>query len=350
MRPAVLDVRLLVGVTALALLAGGASPRTAASEATVDEAVPLLRELGFSADEIQKIDHGEVVTSSLDPEAPEVALVVATTMHVSQAFYLERFRDITSFKRTTEVLQIGRVSATPSVRDFATLTLEMDDVKDLRKCRVDDCGVKLDRAGIERLAHPDADLASASAGMREYLASYTSRYLQGGNQALIEYQGDDRPRRLADDLQKILNRSAYLQRRWPDLFRAVGDFTGSLTGGLDGFLYWSKEKVGPRAVVNVTHVVISPVRAGTAAVATKQVYASHYSDGSLGVTILMDRPSTGLPRTLVIYTNRTRLDVFGGIFGGLKRPIVRSRARDGAERMMERLRDKLEQAYRSTRG
>jgi len=278
------------------------------------------------------------------------ALVVATTMHVSPAFYLERFRDITSFKRTTEVLQIGRVSATPTVRDFAALTVEMDDVKDLRRCRVDDCGVKLDRAGIERLARRDADLPTASAGMREFLAGYTSQYLQSGNRALIEYRGDDRPRRLADDLQKILNRSSYLQRRWPELFRGVGAFNGALPGALDGFLYWSKEKVGPRAVVNVTHVVISPLTAGTAAVATKQVYASHYSDGSLGVTILIERPSAGQPRTLVIYTNRTRLDVFGGIFGGLKRPIVRSRARDGAERTMQRLRDKLERDYRSTRG
>jgi hypothetical protein len=349
MSRAALAVRVLVGVTALALLAGGAARRTAASEAFADEAVPLLREIGFSTEEIQKIDQGEVVVNSLDPEAPEVALVVAATIHISPAFYLERFRDITSFKRTSEVLQIGRVSATPSVRDFAPLTLEIDDVKDLRRCRVDDCDVKLDRAGIDRLANPDADLTSASAGMREFLASYSSRYLQRGNQALIEYHGDDQPRRLADDLQKILNRSGYLQRRWPDLFRAVGGFTGSFAGGLDGFLYWSKEKVGPRAVVTVTHVIISPVRGGTAAIATKQVYASHYSDGSLGITMLIERPSAGRPRTLVVYTNRTRLDVFGGIFGGLKRPIVRSRARDGAEKMMGRLREKLEHAYGSTR-
>jgi hypothetical protein len=334
----------------LALIAATAPPGHAVIGADGDGGVALLRDLGFSADEIRRIEHGEVLATSLHPEAHEVALSVATTMAVTPTFYLERLRDITSFKRATEVLQIGKIGPAPSTADFAALTLENDDVKDLRRCRLDDCGVKLDRGGIERVARRDADLASSSAAMRQFLAGYAASYLRSGNGALIEYRDDKPTRRLAADLHEILGRSGYLQQRWPELFRAVGGFDGSLPRGLEGFLYWSKEKVGPRAVVSVTHVVMQPPAGGAAAVATKQVYASHYSDASLGVTLLVERPSAGAPRTLVIYTNRTRLDVFGGILGGLKRPIVRSRARDGAARTMERLRDKLERDYRAARG
>ena len=119
--------------------------------------------------------------------------------------------------------------------------------------------------------------------------------------------------------------------------------------GLDAFVYWSKEKIGPRAVVSLTHVVISPPADGNAAIATKQIYASHYGHASLGLTILLDRSTTSAPRTRVIYVNRSRLDIFGGLFGSIKRPIVRSRAREGAERTMTRLRERVESNYRARR-
>lgn len=341
--------RLLLASTALAIVAAAPAVRTSAQDPGA-AGTALLRELGFPAEEIRKIDGGEVAARALDPGPHEIALAVATSIRVTPSFYLERFREITSFKRTAEVLQIGRIGAAPSTSDFAALTLESDDVRDLRRCRLDDCGLKLDRTGIERLARRDAGLASASAGMREFLAAYARAYLQSGNGALIEYRDDKPARPLSADLRGILDRSGYLQRGWPGLFRAVGEFGGALPGGHEGFLYWSKEKVGPRAVVSVTHVVISPPAPGGIAVATKQIYASHYSDASLGVTLLIERPSSSGPRTLVVYTNRTRLDVFGGILGGLKRPIVRSRARDGAERTMRRLREKLEREFRAVHG
>jgi hypothetical protein len=339
--------QLLVAVAALALAVAAIGAR---GDAVVTSPAPgdaLLEQFGFSARDLERIAAGEVIGHSLPADGSEVALAVATTIRVTPSFYLARLRDIVSFKTSEEVLQIGKVSTRPTTADFASLTFENDDVEDLRRCRLDDCGVKLDREGIERLAAPDANLPGASAGMREYLARYTASYLTRGNAALIEYRDDLPPRPLLADLGEILRHSAYLEQGWPELARNVAHFDGTLPPGLDGFLYWSKEKIGPRAVVSVTHAVISPLRDGRAAVATKQVYASHYSDASLGVTMLFERVSGAEPRTLVIYTNRSRLDVFGGIFGGLKRPIVRSRARDGATRTMGRMRERMERQFRA---
>jgi hypothetical protein len=310
----------------------------------------LLRDLGFSPGEIDRIGSGEVIGRSLQAASSDVALAVAATMRVTPAFYLERLRDIATFKKTPEVLQIGKVGAQPAAADFAPLTLEQDDVKDLRTCRVHDCGVKLDRAGIERLASRGAQIPTASSALREHLAAYVQRYLHTGNAALVEYSDDEKPRKLLDDLKEILDQSDYIQRRSPALFAAVRDYAGTLPAGMDGFVYWSKEKMGPRAVASVTHVVIRRVEAGRAVVATKQIFASHYSNASLGVTFLIDRTIGGEPRTLVVYANRTRLDIFGGLLGGLKRPIVRARAREGAERTMGRLRERTERDFRSAAG
>jgi hypothetical protein len=309
----------------------------------------LLKGFAFSAHDLQKIDRGEFIGHTMPATGSAVALSVAGIIRVPGSYYLERFRAIESFKKSPEILQIGRFGTPPSEADLASLTLEGDDIDDLKGCRPGDCGLKLDAQGIARLARRDARADQSSAAMRQHLAEYVQRYLEAGNSSLMEYHDDPVPRRLAGELRTILERSEYLQREWPALYRAVGDFSGSLPDGLDGFVYWSKEKVGPRAVISVTHAVISPPRDGAAAIATKQLYGSHYSYGSLGVTMLLDKGTPEAPRTLVVYVNRSRLDIFGGLLGGIKRPLVRSRAREGAERTLRQLRDRLERDYAAGR-
>jgi hypothetical protein len=314
-----------------------------ASSQTIDEPA-LLKEIGFSAHEAQRIGRGETIARTIDADGSAIALAVAATIAVPPSFYLEKFRDIASFKKTEEVLQVGRYGHQPSAGDVAALTLDQEDVDDLRSCRAGDCGVKLDAAGINAVAGRDARIETASTALREHLTAYTQRYLRSGNSALMEYHDSSPPGRVADQLRAIADRTPYL-RRWPTLFDAVFTFTGTLPSGLDDFVYWSKEKVGPRPVVSVTHAIISQSREGTAVVATKQIYASHYSRASLGITILLDKGRPEAPSMRIVYVNRSRLDIFGGILGPLKRPLVRSRAREGAERMMKGLKARLERQY-----
>ena len=68
--------------------------------------------------------------------------------------------------------------------------------------------------------------------------------------------------------------------------------------------------------MSVTHVTIarnpSTPDSPLVAVAGMQVFATHYYQGSLGLTYLIGNG----PRYLV-YVNRTELDVLGGFFGGI---------------------------------
>jgi len=332
------------------LLAGlAAIPLSSRVTAGIDEQL-LLKQFGFSAQDLQKINRGEIVGRTTQADASAVALVVAGAIAVPPSYYLERFRAIESFKKSPEILQLGRFGPAPSVADLAALTLDSSDVEDLKDCRINDCGVKLDSPGITALARKDAGSAASSADMRQYLSAYVQQYIRNGHASLIEYRDDSPPKKLADELRAILSQSAYLRQGWPALYGAVADFSGALPEGLEHFIYWSKEKIGPRAVISVTHAIISPPANGTAAVATKQLYASHYSHASLGVTMLLDKGTPEAPRTLLVYVNRSRLDIFGGLLGSIKRPLVRSRARDGAERTMRLLRDRLEREYRAGAG
>lgn len=342
--------RLIAPVLAAAALAVAwtamAAPNRGAGANAFDAARFLEADAGFSAGEIQRVEAGEVVARGLPVDQDSVGIVAAALLAVPAEFFLERFRRIEQFKKTAEVQQIGRLRFPPSAADLEELTLDAAELKAMHRCRPRDCDLKLDARGIERVrAAPDE--AATMPALRAHLADYASRYLREGNAALIEYRDKPRPLPVGAELKQILGDSPYLQRHWPDLYAAVAAFQGTLPLGLEHFIYWSKEKVGPRAVVSLTHTIIRPPRDGIAAIATKQIYASHYTTGSMGMIILAERRGTPAPRTLVIYLNRTRVDMFDGLLGGLKRSIVRSRARSGAERMMAGMRARVEAQYRS---
>jgi hypothetical protein len=82
-------------------------------------------------------------------------------------------------------------------------------------------------------------------------------------------------------------------------------------------------------------------------VASKQIYGSHYYDASLGLTILLRDGSGPSPATYVAYVNRSRVDVFGGLFGGLARSLVSSKAKGTVSDQLARLRTVLEQRFAS---
>jgi hypothetical protein len=109
-------------------------------------------------------------------------------------------------------------------------------------------------------------------------------------------------------------------------------------------MYWSKEKVGRRTVVSVTHLAImrlddeSPAEF---AIASRQIYGTHYFDASLGLTVLVPDRRTASALTYVVYLNRSRVDVFGGLFGGVARHIVTSKARSTVADTLTRLQKRM---------
>ena len=314
-----------------------------AAAAQVDHETFLKRHAGFSADDIRHVERGDVVAHSLDAAGSEVAIAASAIIRVPIPFFLERFEEIATFKRSSMVLQIGRFSKEPSAADLAALTLPPEDVEALRSCTPGRCDVKLDGAGIARLR----GAADVQAAFREHLAEYVARYLREGNPALMTYDDQRAPRRTSEHLRRIVGRMPFLAD-WPELRSAVADFRG-VDGPLRHFIYWAKEKPAGKASITVTHAVIheSP---GHAVIATKQLYSTHYTTGSLGVMILADRGTPDAPRTQLIYMNRTHTDLFEGFLTHVRRPVVRSRARSGAENLLSALRTRLENEWRASDG
>lgn len=110
-------------------------------------------------------------------------------------------------------------------------------------------------------------------------------------------------------------------------------------------MYWSKDVYNAaKPVVTVTHVNIFRSEDGAAApavvVAGKQIFASHYMNGALGLTMVLGDASDGA--RYLVYLNRSQLDLLGGIFGFLKRSVLESRIRRDTPKILRALRDRIE--------
>jgi hypothetical protein len=314
----------------------------------------LSSHLGMSPADFRRLDQGAVVATSLDAkDRREVATRGVVHINVDADVYLERMADIVSFKRHEAVQQIGVLGTVPSVADMRDMTLDRGDIRDLRHCRVGDCNLKLPAGAIERFQREvqwgsaEAE-QQANAVMRDVLVRYAAEYLRKGNAAAMRYEGDRTPVDVGAEFRSMVQSDAGLLAQFPDLARYALNYPAGRPAGVREQIYWSKEKPGPSTVVSLTHVIIMPpapsVGGGPVrhAVMSRQIYGSRYFDASIGLTLLLPDETRGRASTYVAYVNRSRLDVFSGLLGGIIRRTVRSRVRSGMADSLGRVKAAME--------
>ena len=96
--------------------------------------------------------------------------------------------------------------------------------------------------------------------------------------------------------------------------------------------------------MSVSHVSVhqDPVHPNVMIGASRQLYATHYFEASLGLTFAVDDGDGSRQGIYLIYVNRTRADALKGSFGNVRRSVVQGRARDGVEDTLTRLKHTLE--------
>jgi len=317
---------------------------------------PALRELlskqfKFSPSELMDLEREKVVARRLGGSAAgEVGTAGAVRVRARKQTFVDLYRNIVEFKRGPEVVSIGLFGDPPSVSDLASLVLDKQDVN-LRNCRVGECDIRLPAATIGRFQReiewtaPDAD-ARAAALYKQILADNVRAYMSGGAGRMTEYDDEKRPVHPVDDFAGLLKNSPFLDDLVPGLSRHLAAFPSSRLHDDDDFVYWSKEKFGDLApFVTVTHVTIAHPGAGTAVIASRDVYSSRYFNASLSVTIASD--ALAAPDAFyLVYVNRSRADALKGAFAGLRRSLVERRAKSSLEDNLKLTKRRLEKSTR----
>lgn len=314
----------------------------------------LRTQLGVTPFELIGLEKGEIIVKLPKPsEAREVAAFAIMRLDVPADFFIDRVRDIVSFKKSDNVLQIGKFNSPPRLEDLAGLTIDAADIESMKRCRVNRCDVKMSAQHIARFqkevnwSAPDYRDRAAQLAHR-MLLEYVESYLREGNRALGEYNDKSYVIRLADEFQSLLQPAPYMYGYAPEFQRYLEEYPGYGLEGVENFVYWSKEKFGLKPVVSLTHVSIYKrlTPAGTdVLIASKGIYATHYFEASLGLTGFIQSQSSQPSRSYLIYINRSRADALRGLFSGLKRALISGSLRDGAKKNMEMIKQKLEGEY-----
>jgi hypothetical protein len=229
------------------------------------------------------------------------------------------------------------------VADLKDLTLDADDITAISSCEVGSCNMKLSSAMITRL-RGDTKKTPPEQLFREILAEYVRTYLASGNGALVEYRDKPAAVSLGSEFQDMLSTATYLRDYSPEFYAYLQNYPRGKPAGVEDFIYWSKEKFGLKPVISVTHSFIYQ-RPGTSDVLiiSKQIYASHYFDASVGMAgSIAGVPAGSRPYSYVFYFNRSRIDALGGMLGGVANSLIRQQLKDGMVTNLKLARQRLE--------
>ncbi len=293
---------------------------------------------------------GAPVTKLLDSDpATEVAVFGAVWVAAPPELYVRAVTDIENFEKGENFRITKKISDPPRPEDFAQLVLPDDDIADLRECQVGNCAIKLSQNALERVrkavdwSKPTAS-ADVNALVKQLALEYAKAYREGGNSRLAEYRDQDRPTFVAKEFESMVNRMPELTEYMPDLRRYLLEYPKYTIPGSTFFLYWQEAVFGLKPTIRINHVVIAE-RPEAVAVASKQIYASHYFWTALELRVLVPDPSRG-KGFWFINVNRSRSDGLSGFVGRMIRGKVRSEAQSGMEAVLKITKTTLEKQAR----
>ena len=316
-------------VVAYAIICAAANP--AAAQTSLAELQKLLQEKGtFAETDFAALQRGETVVK-LAPaqDKREVAVSGLVNLRTSADEFLRSYRDGLTRKSNGAVMEVGTFGAAPALADLETLTLEADDVEDLKACVVGACEIKLSAAMIQRFARevnwqaPDY-AQQATQLFKTMLLDYVKDYRSRGDAALIEYHDKQNEVRLAEEHQALTRATGYLS-----------EVSSAEMQPLEELLIWSKIKFGLKPVIAINHITIykRDRELGPQILAvSKQIYANHYFNSSLGLTGFV---TVAGPTSYLVYENRSLADGLEGPLGKLKRGIVQKKALEGLKGILE---------------
>ena len=311
----------------------------------------LQKHIQVTAKDIAGLERGEAVARVLKTTVKkEIAAVGIVRADTSADTFIEKFRDIIEFKKSPAVEQIGKFSNRPRLEDLKGFTLDPCCLDAIRNCKAGECDMQMSDEMMDRFRRelnpsvPDY-AARANELTRRILLDYVKAYLQTGNPALIVYHDQRNAVRLGDEYGSLLVQSRFLAEYTPEFYKYLDGFPKAGSPNVEDFIYWSKEKYGLKPVLSITHVAIYRrifENRTEALIVSKQIYASHYLDGSLGLTVVVDRnQSQATSGSYLMYLNRFRVGALRGLFVGLKRSVIKSHVREGLAKNMRMIRRRL---------
>lgn len=343
-----MGVSRLIRLGVLSAIASAVVTMTAFGGAAPPGARDVLRHIAPIGDEEwAAIERGEPLAKTLDTDAREIAVVGAVRINASSDRLVDRYRAVENLKRSAIVIDVGRFGHPPRSSDLQSAPFEPYSL-DLRSCRPFDCRVRLSEDDIARFQRevdwnaPDWQARSASV-WRTVIADHVAAYTRAGRTALPVFANKRDPLSVASEFSGLVTGLEFVRGYAPEFLDYLRELAPPPPNGAEGIVYWSKEDFGIRPVLRVSHQTIYRAREVPAIViAINQIYADHYLDAALTVTLAIDDAGANPPAFHLISLSRARTRSLTGFMRSFVRTTVQGRSRDGLRKILAATRTGLE--------
>lgn len=324
-----------------------------ASDAQDAEPFKFLREyVGLHDDKIAAIRNGKAVATILESRTTDEVFVFGSVyIRSTPEKYLRFASDADELRKLPNYLALRKFSDPPQLSDLEGFTLEPDDIKQLKNCEPGRCDVQMPSEAMDSFKQsvnwsaPDVTDQVNRLGQKMALEAL-QRYIQGGNAALGTYRDKDHPTELGEAFRSLLSRSKALPVYLPEVDRYLLDYPRAPSENIQSMFYWEKVNFGLKPTLRIVQGIVyrGPRPTDPAyAIAEKQLFASHYFETALDLTVCVRDPENPeRPGFYLITLKGSQQAGLTGLKGGIVRKVAVDRTRSSLERALQATKQKLE--------
>src|SRR5580704_696692 len=307
--------------------------------------------VGLKEDQIAAIRNGKAVAKVVESRTPDEVFVFGSVyVQSTPEEYLKLASDIDALRKLPSYLAIRKFSDPPQLSDLDGFTLDADDIKQLRNCKPGECDVQLPTEAMDAFKQsvnwsaPDAPNQVNQLAQKMALEAI-HRYTQGGNGALGTYMDKHHPAVVGETFASLLSRSKALPVYLPELEHYLLDYPQAQSENIQSEFYWEKVNFGLKPTLRIVQAIVYRDSRSTGpsyAVAVKQLYASHYFETALDLTVCVhdqENPDRGF---YLITLKGSQQAGLTGLKGGIVRKVAVDKTRSSLERALGAIKQKLE--------
>jgi len=323
-----------------------------ASNAQNAEPFKFFRDyVALTEDQITAIRNGKAVAKVMESRTPDEVFVFGSVyVQSTPEKYLKLASDIDELRKLPSYLAVRKFSDPPQLSDLDGFTLEAGDIKQLKNCEPGKCDVQLPTKAMAAFRQsvnwsaPDAANQVNRLAQKMALAAI-QRYRQGGNAALGTYMDKHHPAAVGETFATLLSRSQAVPAYLPDLERYLLGYPHAQSENIQSEFYWEKVSFGLKPTVRIVQAIVYRDSRSTDpayAVAVKQLYASHYFEAALDLTVCVrDQENPGRGFYLITLKGSQQAGLTG-LKGGIVRKVAVDRTRGSLERALGAIKQRLE--------
>ena len=306
---------------------------------------------GLKEDQIAALRNGKAVAKVVESRTPDDVFVFGSVyVRSTPEKYLKLASDIDALRKLPSYLAIRKFNDPPQLSDLDGFTLEAEDIKQLKNCEPGKCEVQLPTEVMDAFKQSVDWSAPDAANQINQLAQKMAleaiqRYARGGNAALGTYMDKHHPAVVGDAFASLLSRSKALPVYLPELERYLLEYPQAQSENIQSEFYWEKVQFGLKPTLRIVQAIVYRDSRSTHpayAVAVKQLYASHYFETALDLTVCVrdqENPDRGF---YLITLKGSRQAGLTGFKGGIVRKVAVDKTRSSLERALGAIKQKLE--------